>query len=1092
MRLFICSADQDQSNVLSLTNALDAAGHESWLDLWLLSDTGWQEQVQTAIRQSRAVLHVLTSYSARDERCRWERQQAVHSGKPVIVIRFDPEIAVPEDLGSSATIIDFNPTPTAQNFGRLMDLLKDAETAQPGAPSWPNHRQPPARGLLGAAERHTFAIATAAVVGLLGLLADFAIKAQLSGEALEATPGVFHAIYRLGPIGLFVIALGLFTVIRQPRISASLFILFQAILFSSYLATPEATLGGYILAVMFSLLGYFVGKSRLVLWPWVSYRLWRQYSRLKRDLAADAPVDEAAAGVLTELDKEIAAPLYGYEAVLHTLAEAGLSLHSFNARTASAAHQMDYRIIVQSIGIRRLETAADLQDVYDIVERYDLVSYENRASLRIFIQKLAHSATAIERLRTRAQFLWQLGEIIQPDWEEQQSRWPRQHIAIQVMIQQIYASVNLNYSDVAQYWLAYRNLEATVEQINAIAERHVETGECARQGVHLTLQQLSQTQQRIREIETEFSHLPEYEKGWHHALLDTDFDATQLLTVDYRVREEMVRAEIERLQLLGRSQPASWLAISNTGEEVVDQMNPWCVMTHQLMQRLEMVRQMDDRYVAWAETELSSILAGLRTVKDIADLDQRLSVLTMSDDSFGPMVDGTIEALQEIGQQTRAALASMEGTHHRRQLLIEAEDRSNALRNWLRTRYGRARTRQWADYVQKSISEVLDDHLNHQREQEQATYRNPYIVGNPITPKSATLFKGRTDLARQLADFLNRDNQPTIVLYGPRRMGKTSFLLQLQNLLRGLNDDYIPVFLNGQDVGVCQNDASFFYFLARAIHTQLTQRTGQQIERPTREDLESEPYSIIREWIDDKVAPLLNERQMLLITIDEFEKIGEAIHKGELSEKILDFLRHTMQHGEHMVFLFCGVETLDALGPNAASYFISVQTFEISYLSQDAAEELIRSPNPAAGQMPDYDDDVVAEIIRLTHCQPYLVQAICSRIVDIANEEHLRCVQMDTLEKGLSSLFDTNRLYFQYLWNDAGEYGRTILTTLAGGPASLEPGQLAHPEGKGLLLRRVICRRPDGMHEIEIPLMQHWVALQTEEGEDTLPVLVHP
>ena len=256
------------------------------------------------------------------------------------------------------------------------------------------------------------------------------------------------------------------------------------------------------------------------------------------------------------------------------------------------------------------------------------------------------------------------------------------------------------------------------------------------------------------------------------------------------------------------------------------------------------------------------------------------------------------------------------------------------------------------------------------------------------------------------------------------------------------------------------------------------QTRGKRIRRPDLAQYEVYPYTTISTWIEDDIVPLLDQ-QVLLITIDEFEKIGGSLMAGELTVKVLDYLRHMMQHSEHLLFLFCGGESLEALGPNAASYFISAQAIEISYLSAEAAEDLIRHPNPEAGDMPDYDDEVVAAIIHLTHRQPYLVQAVCSKIIDVANARNLKRIDRSVLDEVLPKVFDVDRMYFMNIWEDAGEEGRAMLVALAHGPASLAIDQVNGPGGQGLLKRRVIHLCPDGLlYEIEIPLVRQWVAQQ--------------
>ncbi len=52
---------------------------------------------------------------------------------------------------------------------------------------------------------------------------------------------------------------------------------------------------------------------------------------------------------------------------------------------------------------------------------------------------------------------------------------------------------------------------------------------------------------------------------------------------------------------------------------------------------------------------------------------------------------------------------------------------------------------------------------------------NPYVAGNPVGDSPA--FAGRADVLREVLRILRRPQDNAIVLYGQRRIGKTSILL---------------------------------------------------------------------------------------------------------------------------------------------------------------------------------------------------------------------------------------------------------------------------------------------------------------------------
>src|SRR5262245_55260288 len=73
---------------------------------------------------------------------------------------------------------------------------------------------------------------------------------------------------------------------------------------------------------------------------------------------------------------------------------------------------------------------------------------------------------------------------------------------------------------------------------------------------------------------------------------------------------------------------------------------------------------------------------------------------------------------------------------------------------------------------------------------------NPYIVGNPI--KDQASFFGRQDIFREVLQVLRQRGSNAIVLYGQRRIGKTSVLLQLEKQL-ARDGEFTPVYFDLQD-----------------------------------------------------------------------------------------------------------------------------------------------------------------------------------------------------------------------------------------------------------------------------------------------------
>ncbi|MBN1217444.1 MAG: ATP-binding protein [Anaerolineae bacterium] len=346
---------------------------------------------------------------------------------------------------------------------------------------------------------------------------------------------------------------------------------------------------------------------------------------------------------------------------------------------------------------------------------------------------------------------------------------------------------------------------------------------------------------------------------------------------------------------------------------------------------------------------------------------------------------------------------------------------------------------------------------------------NPYQPGTPLQLSRQELFKGRRELRDAVVNALLERHRPTLVLHGPRRMGKTSFLLQLSALLPG---NTLPVFLDLQRPTATQSTAAFLYSITRAISRD-ARPYRLIVGLPQRTDFDASPFEAFAEWLEDVALPALQDFNLLL-TFDEFEKLGEAVESDRIGEQVFDELRYLIQHQTRLALLFAGVQTLDELGPAWSSYFINVKPLTIGYLRPDEAEELIRQPDLQADFKLVYADEVVIEIMTQTHCHPYLLQLVCSAVVEEGNARSTRHIDRRLLEAALLRALDQGEPYFHNIWQEmAGTDGQPFLRQIA---AAETPLALPSHPALDRLVRRRILTRTDGDYSVEVPLVRRWLS----------------
>ncbi|CCQ55007.1 hypothetical protein CWATWH0402_5020 [Crocosphaera watsonii WH 0402] len=370
---------------------------------------------------------------------------------------------------------------------------------------------------------------------------------------------------------------------------------------------------------------------------------------------------------------------------------------------------------------------------------------------------------------------------------------------------------------------------------------------------------------------------------------------------------------------------------------------------------------------------------------------------------------------------------------------------------------------------------VIELELEEQKKQSQGEQLNPFQVGNPVRINRDRLFKGRRKFADDIVRrILNRD-RPTLILYGPRRCGKTSFLY---NLPRMFPSDVLPIFLDMQSAAITSSEADFCQGLVRAIYKDSKSQGVLLPTPPKRNQFQESPYTVLEDWLDEALEKL--EDRQLLLNLDEFEKIGTAINEKQISLRLFDELRHLIQHYDQLWFLFSGVKTLKEIGPNWSSYFISVVPMEMLYLEPEEARELLLDPDPDFTLR--YNEGIVEEVLKLTRCQPYLLQLLGAAMVTQANLHHTDTITPELLKAAIEDGFIKGEPYFTNIWTEfTGESeeeilaGQSLLLKLAKGEQPNKNRDDISEKALQYMLRHHIIEEIDSLYDFEILLVKMWV-----------------
>ncbi|MBN3894936.1 MAG: helix-turn-helix domain-containing protein, partial [Nostoc sp. NOS(2021)] len=363
---------------------------------------------------------------------------------------------------------------------------------------------------------------------------------------------------------------------------------------------------------------------------------------------------------------------------------------------------------------------------------------------------------------------------------------------------------------------------------------------------------------------------------------------------------------------------------------------------------------------------------------------------------------------------------------------------------------------------------------------------NPYVVGDPV---QSHLFVGREDIIRQLEELWVMGNQlQSVVLYGHRRMGKTSILLNATNCLGSqIQLAYVNLLrLGDSPQGVGE--------VLMAICDEISQTV--KLPSPADADLLNLPYRTFERYLKQVEA---NLEGGLIIALDEFEKIEDLIEAKKIPIDFMGFLRGLVQMSSKIAFAFAGLHTLEEMTADYFQpFFASVIPIHVGFQERAATRQILA--NPGNEDFPlDYIPEALDEIYALTHGQPYLVQLLGFQLVrrynDFVFEQGRSRDPVFTVEDVEAVIndpefFKRGRYYFDGVWGQAargGEGQQVILQVLAPHPEGLSLDALAQSTGLNdsnlqealnTLKRHDVVEETQGSWRIMVELFRRWVLQQ--------------
>ena len=252
---------------------------------------------------------------------------------------------------------------------------------------------------------------------------------------------------------------------------------------------------------------------------------------------------------------------------------------------------------------------------------------------------------------------------------------------------------------------------------------------------------------------------------------------------------------------------------------------------------------------------------------------------------------------------------------------------------------------------------------------------NPYVAGAPVLDED--MFFGRRDLVDRILQTIHNNS---LLIFGERRIGKTSIQHQIKKRLRDLDDpnyEFYPVYVDLQGTP----ETHFF----RTIAEDIVQQLGPALTELMPGIEISDPYSF-RDFVRDvrsilkTLAAQTTKTVKLVLLIDEVDELND--YDPRINQKLRSLFMKNF--AEHLVAVVSGVEIKKRWEREGSPWYNFFEEIEVRPFDAAEARQLIERP---IGKVFKLDDGVVQAIFALTAGRPYLIQKMCIALVSRMHEQ---------------------------------------------------------------------------------------------------------
>jgi len=304
--------------------------------------------------------------------------------------------------------------------------------------------------------------------------------------------------------------------------------------------------------------------------------------------------------------------------------------------------------------------------------------------------------------------------------------------------------------------------------------------------------------------------------------------------------------------------------------------------------------------------------------------------------------------------------------------------------------------------------------------------QNPYVAGRAISSPQG--FFGRQDIFQAVEEVLASPDENAIVLFGQRRIGKTSILFQLRDRLRraGYITTYFDLMYKTE-----KPLGNVLYELASRIAPELSLS-----DLPKESDFDDQGVFFQKTFLPI-VYKTLGEDTSLVLLFDEFDVL-DAPTEHQLSpttaaKAFFPYLWNLMEEERQLQFVFVVGRKAEELSTDALAVFRAARYERVSVLTREDAIALITQAEKTDSL--HLAQEAIERIYDLTNGHPFLTQLLCHNIFNqawVSDPQTVPTISMEDVENAVSRALEQGMNQLEWIWGGLPPAEKVVMAAIAG------------------------------------------------------------